>query len=59
MRLPGCGTEIGVRRNGEVFKLGCDLRSGGFGVYRLFFMCSSKCCDRCCKDIDTYIMFTN
>jgi len=49
VRLPGCGTDVAVGRNGEVFKIGCDERAGGFGIYRLFCKCGLKCCDRGCK----------
>lgn len=49
MRLPGCATDIGVGRAGEVFKVGCDARTGGFGVYRLFCKCPCKGCNRGCQ----------
>ena len=34
-KLPGCATDISVGRNGDVFKIGCDVRVNGFGVYKL------------------------
>ena len=35
-RLPGCATDIAVGRGGEVYKIGCDVRPNGYGIYRLF-----------------------
>jgi hypothetical protein len=34
-KLPGCATDISIGRNGDVFKIGCDVRVNGFGVYKL------------------------
>ena len=48
MRLPGCGTDIGVGRGKEVFKTGCDQREGGYGIYRLFCKGSCKCSEKGC-----------
>jgi hypothetical protein len=33
--LPGCAKDIGVGTNGEVWKIGCDEREGGYGVWKL------------------------
>ena len=41
IQLPGCATDIGVGRGGEVWKIGCDTRSGGYGIWKLH--CQSKC----------------
>lgn len=47
--LPGCGTDIAVGRGDEVWKTGCDARAGGYGIWKLFCTCKSKCnCDRTC-----------
>jgi len=49
IQLPGCGTDIGVGRGFDVWKIGCDARVGGFGIWKLF--CKSKCkcnCGRQC-----------
>ena len=35
IKLPGCATDISIGRGGEVFKIGCDIRSNGFGIYKL------------------------
>jgi len=48
MKLPGCATDIGVGRGGEVFKTGCDQRDGGYGIYRLFCKGSCNCNDKGC-----------
>jgi hypothetical protein len=34
-QLPGCASRIGLGRNGELFKLGCDKKDGGYDVYML------------------------
>jgi hypothetical protein len=49
IRLPGCATDISAGRGGEVYKTGCDAKSQGFGVYRLFCTCKSECCNNTCK----------
>lgn len=41
IQLSGCASDIGVGRGGEVWKIGCDGRAGGFGIWKLF--CSCKC----------------
>lgn len=49
VRLPGCATDIGIGRGGEVFKTGCDVKSDGFAIYKLFCKCKCKCCAKGCK----------
>ena len=47
--LSGCANDIGVGRGGDVWKVGCDTRAGGYGIWKLF--CPCKCeggCDRKC-----------
>ena len=49
VKLSGCANDIGVGRGGEVWKVGCDSRAGGYGIWKLF--CPCKCdggCDRKC-----------
>jgi hypothetical protein len=49
VRIQGCANDIGVGRAGEIWKIGCDSRLGGFGVWKLF--CNRKCgcnCNRSC-----------
>jgi len=41
--LPGCGTDIGVGRGNDVWKIGCDSRAGGYGIWKLFCKEKSKC----------------
>jgi hypothetical protein len=49
VQLPGCGTDIGVGRGGEVWKIGCDERAGGYGIWKLHCKCKCKCnCERSC-----------
>ena len=36
VRLPGCASDIAIGRGGEVYKIGCDIRPNGYGIYRLF-----------------------
>lgn len=43
VQLPGCGTDIGVGRGNEVWKIGCDARAGGFGIWKLFCKAKSNC----------------
>jgi hypothetical protein len=38
-RLPGCAKDIGVGINRNVWKIGCDEREGGYGVWKL--ICTS------------------
>lgn len=45
IRLPGCATDIGVSRWGDVWKTGCDSLDGGNSIYRLF--CKANSCDNC------------
>jgi len=40
-QLPGCSTKLGIGRGGEIFKIGCDQREGGYGIYKLF--CKNDC----------------
>lgn len=40
-RLPGCAKDIAVGRGGEVYKIGCERRNGGFRIYKL--ICNQKC----------------
>lgn len=47
-RLPGCATDIGIGRGGEVYKTGCDKRNTGFGIYRLYCTCPTTCCYKGC-----------
>jgi hypothetical protein len=49
IRLPGCASDIGVGRGGDVFKTGCDTKSSGFAIYKLFCKCKCKCCAKGCK----------
>jgi hypothetical protein len=35
IQLPGCGTDVGVGRGNEVWKIGCDDRAGGYGIWKL------------------------
>lgn len=49
-RLPGCATDIGIGRGGEVFKTGCDRRNTGYGIYRLFCTCPTTCCYKGCMN---------
>lgn len=49
VKLPGCANDIGVGRGGEVWKIGCDTRAGGFGIWKLFCKCKCKGgCERKC-----------
>jgi hypothetical protein len=51
MRLPGCASDIGIGRGGEIYKTGCDIRSdGGYGIYRLYCSCPSTCCYKGCQN---------
>ena len=50
MRLPGCATDIGIGRGGEIYKTGCDQRDLGFGVYRLVCNCPSRSCYKGCQN---------
>ena len=34
--LPGCASDIAVGNGGEVYKIGCDIRANGYGIFRLF-----------------------
>ncbi len=36
IQLPGCATMIALGREGEVYKLGCDRKEGGYEVFMLF-----------------------
>ena len=36
IRLPGCASDIAVGNGGEVYKIGCDIRTNGYGIFRLF-----------------------
>ena len=38
--LPGCAKDIGVGMNGDIWKIGCDERHGGYGVWNLI-------CNKC------------
>jgi len=49
-RLPGCATDIGIGRGGEVYKTGCDKRNTGFGIYRLYCTCPTSCCYKGCQN---------
>jgi len=46
-KLPGCAKDVGIGKLGDVFKIGCDAREGGFGIYRLF--CKNSCANCCGK----------
>jgi len=58
VKLPGCGTDIGVGRGFDVWKVGCDARGpvdsngnlNNFGIWKLF--CKNECggcsCNRGC-----------
>jgi hypothetical protein len=35
IQLPGCATMLAVGRQGEVYKLGCEKKEGGYEVYML------------------------
>jgi hypothetical protein len=49
VQLPGCGTDIGVGRAGDIWKIGCDDRAGGYGIWKLHCKCKCKCnCERSC-----------
>lgn len=48
MRLPGCASDIGIGRGGEIYKTGCDQRDNGYGIYRLYCACPSTCCYKGC-----------
>jgi len=49
IQLSGCARDIGVGRGGEVWKVGCDNRKGGFGIWKLFCSCNCDCgCERKC-----------
>ena len=49
-RLPGCATDIGIGRGGEVYKTGCDKRKTGFGIYKLYCTCPKTCCYKGCQN---------
>ena len=58
-KLPGCATDISIGRNGDVFKIGCDVRVNGFGVYKLIRDTKRKRNWRCqresfCVECDTH-----
>jgi hypothetical protein len=48
-KLPGCAKDIAVGRGGEVYKLGCERRKGGFRIYKL--ICNYPCnkCKKCLR----------
>ena len=46
IQLPGCATDIGAGSCGEVWKIGCDKREGGYGVWKLFCKGKEKKCNR-------------
>jgi len=48
MRLPGCSSDVGTGRGGEVFKTGCEERENGYGVYKLFCQTPVTCDYRGC-----------
>jgi hypothetical protein len=49
IQLYGCARDIGVGRGGEVWKVGCDDREGGYGIWKLFCSCKCDCgCERKC-----------
>jgi len=45
--LPGCATMLAVGRQGEVYKLGCEKKEGGYEVYMLY-------CTQDEKELDTF-----
>lgn len=47
--LPGCASDIAVGYGGEIYKIGCDKRENGFGIYRLHCGCKKACCNKSCK----------
>jgi hypothetical protein len=47
VRLDGCATDIAIGLYGEVFKIGCDVKNEGLGVYKLF--CQGDSCFKACK----------
>ncbi len=47
VRLEGCATDIAVGLYGEVYKIGCDVKNNGLGVYKLF--CQGDSCFKACK----------
>ncbi len=49
VQLPGCASDIGIGRGGEIWKIGCDDRNGGFGIWKLFCKNKPKCgCEKSC-----------
>ena len=48
-KLPGCATDIGVGRGGEVYKTGCDAKNNGFAIYRLVCKCKAKSSTKSCR----------
>ncbi len=50
VRIPGCARDIAIGRGGEIWKIGCDARSGGYGIWKLFCDKEPKCkCYRGCN----------
>ena len=35
VRLQGCAIDIGIGKNGDIYKIGCDSQENGFGIYKL------------------------
>lgn len=46
IQLPGCSTDIGANSCGQVWKTGCDVQPGGYGVWKLFCSGKEKTCNR-------------
>lgn len=46
IQLPGCASDIGAGFCGQVWKTGCDVRDGGFGIWKLFCTGKEKKCNR-------------
>jgi hypothetical protein len=58
-KLPGCARDIGIGRGGEIYKIGCERRIGGFKIYRLICKQSEpiKPCRRYRKKCETCYSF--
>lgn len=54
VRIEGCATDIAVGTQGDVYKIGCDVKNGGLGIYKLF--CQGDSCFKNCKRHRTYLL---
>jgi hypothetical protein len=48
-KLPGCARDIAVGMGGEVYKIGCERRPGGFRIYKLVCNYDKEKCKPCSR----------